>query len=62
MLVRRYLKRCYLKGDRDGREEAKEGEDLDSEESGGQELILDIDATDVDATIIEADKGDGRVA
>jgi len=54
MVVRRYLKKARTQ---DGKKEATEGENLDSEEAGGKKLTLDVDAT-----IIEADKGDGETA
>jgi hypothetical protein len=54
MLVRRYLKKDRIQ---DGKQEATEGEDLGSEEAGGEELTLDVDAR-----VIQADKGDGEMA
>jgi hypothetical protein len=61
MLVRRYLKKDRTQdgdaqgGVQDSRKE--EGEDLGSEEADEEELTLDVDAT-----IIDADKGDGEMA
>jgi hypothetical protein len=59
MLVKDMLVKRYLKKDRtrkgNGKEESQ-GEGLGSEEeAGGEKLTLDVDAT-----IIEADKGDGK--
>jgi len=53
-LVRRYL-RADRKGE--GGEKGSEGEGLGLEEAESKELTLDVDAT-----IIEADKGDGETA
>jgi hypothetical protein len=60
MLVRHYLKKDRLQ--EDGGKEELEGEGLGSEEAGGEKLAGEKLTLDVDATIIEADKGDGEMA
>jgi hypothetical protein len=62
MLVRRYLKEAST--EESETEESEEENGLgasDSEESDSEGLTLDV-TLDVDATIIEADKGDGQTA
>jgi hypothetical protein len=68
MLVRHYLKKdrtqdeAIQDGAQDGKEEATEGEDLSSEEAGGEGLTSEELTLDVDARVTQADKGDGEMA